>query len=266
MPIGDPPYYLDVPGCLRDGRFPTRADLDRVSPRNPVYIRAIWGYWRHRLPLVSIANSLALARAGIARDTRPPWEGIEIERDGGGEPTGVFVERTYVPMVELTLMAAAPRFTHADRVRGLRESMRIYAAMGTTSVFGRKARSRRASSPTSSSAPPIRSAWTRQRCPRSPPTSPWSAAASSTSGADSGSGGVNRRERLAGAHRAPPESAIRSAESRRHYACGERAWGAVRSRRRPRPEPLGLDATAALTGTSPRRARRWRGSRRSTAR
>lgn len=134
MPIGDPPYYFDVPQALTDGRFPTRADLDRVAPRNPVYIRAIWGYWRHTLPLVSIANSAALRLAGITRDTPPPWAGVTIEKDAAGEPTGVFVEQTYVPLVELSLMAAAPRFTHAERVRALRDSMTIYAATGTTSV------------------------------------------------------------------------------------------------------------------------------------
>lgn len=134
MPLGDPPYYFDVPRNLREGRFPTRRDLDRVSPENPVYIRAIWGYWRHVLPLVSIANSAALRLAGVTRDTALPWEGVTIETDAAGEPTGVFVERTYVPLVELSLMAAAPRFTHAQRVAGLRDSMRIYSAGGTTSV------------------------------------------------------------------------------------------------------------------------------------
>jgi len=135
MPVGDPPYYFDVPGNLAEGRYPTRHDLDRVAPRNPVYIRSIWGYWRHTLPLVSIANSEALRRAGITRATAAPWPGVEIEKDGRGEPTGVFIEQTYVPVVELSLMAAAPRFSHADRLRGLRESMRIYTATGTTSVF-----------------------------------------------------------------------------------------------------------------------------------
>jgi predicted amidohydrolase YtcJ len=134
MPLGDPPYYFDVPANLREKRFPTRHDLDRVAPRNPVYIRSIWGYWRHTLPLVSIANSEALRIAEVTGDTVPPWEGISIERDPAGEPTGVFTEQTYIPVVELSLMGVAPRFTHDDRVHGLRESMRIYNGTGTTSV------------------------------------------------------------------------------------------------------------------------------------
>jgi predicted amidohydrolase YtcJ len=134
MPLGDPPYYLDVPGNLREKRFPTRRDLDRVAPQNPVYIRSIWGYWRHTLPLVSIANSEALRLAGVTRQTMPPWDGIQIDRDSAGEPTGIFIEQTFIPVVELSLMAAAPRFTHQDRAHALRESMKIYNGVGTTSV------------------------------------------------------------------------------------------------------------------------------------
>src|SRR5262249_12078225 len=143
MPLGDPPYYLDIPGNLREKRFPTRRDLDRAAPRNPVYVRLIWGSVRHALPLVSIANSEALRLAGIPRETVPPWEGIQIERDSTGEPTGVFVEQTYIPIVELSLMAVAPRFTHRDRADGLRESMKIYNATGTTSVVEGPRRRRR---------------------------------------------------------------------------------------------------------------------------
>ncbi len=136
MPIGEPPYYWDVPGNLAENRFPTRWELDSASPDNPVYIRPIWGFWRHILPLTSVANSAALAAAGIGRDTAPPSPSIEIERQPGtGEPNGIIHEHTYMPVIELSHFAAAPRFTHADRVAGIKRAMRIYNRTGTTGVF-----------------------------------------------------------------------------------------------------------------------------------
>ncbi len=136
MPIGDPPYYSGVPGILREGRVPNRHELDEVAPNNPVYIRAIWGHWRNTLPLVSIANTEALRIAGVTRDTIPPAATIQIDKDHAtGEPTGVFHEFNYKPIVEHTLMSVTPRFTLEDRLAGLRDSMRIYNAVGTTSVF-----------------------------------------------------------------------------------------------------------------------------------
>jgi predicted amidohydrolase YtcJ len=133
MPVGSPPFYRDAPGCLAEQRWPMRADLDAAAPDHPVYVRGIWGYW-NRPPVYSVANSLALARAGITRDTRAP-KGIEILRDAAGEPTGVFVEHNLIQVLEFTLMQAAPRFTHADRLRALARSQQRYAARGVTAVY-----------------------------------------------------------------------------------------------------------------------------------
>jgi hypothetical protein len=136
MPIGDPPYYWNVPDILAEKRFPNRFDLDKVAPRNPVYIRAIWGFWRHTTPLVSIANSLALERAKITRETPPPAASVTIEKDpASGEPTGVFYENTMMPIVELTLMRLVPGFTREHRAGTLPESFRAYHSFGTTSIF-----------------------------------------------------------------------------------------------------------------------------------
>jgi predicted amidohydrolase YtcJ len=136
MPIGEPPFYWDVPECLAEKRWPTRHDLDTVAPNNPVFIRPVWGYWRHDFqPLISVANTKALQLCGITRDTPPPASTVEIQKDTSGEPTGLFLERTLIPMVELTLLRASGGFTHADRVKALRESIDIYHATGTTSVF-----------------------------------------------------------------------------------------------------------------------------------
>ena len=136
MPVGEPPFYEGVPQNLKEGRFPNRHELDSVAPDHPVYIRAIWGHWRNTLPLVSVANTLALKLAGITRNTMPPAPSIQIDKEPStGEPTGVLTEFTYKPLVEKTLMALIPQFTLDDRIAGLARSMHVYNSYGTTSVF-----------------------------------------------------------------------------------------------------------------------------------
>jgi len=133
MPVGAPPFYMDAPGSLRERRWPTRVDLDAAASGLPVYVRGIWGYW-NKPPVVSIANSAALARAGVTRDTVPP-KGVEILKDTTGEPTGVFVEHNLIQVLEFTLMRAVPRFTRADRLTALADSQRRYAARGVTAIY-----------------------------------------------------------------------------------------------------------------------------------
>ncbi|MEM2184501.1 MAG: amidohydrolase [Candidatus Methanomethylicia archaeon] len=65
-------------------RYPNRWDLDEVAPRNPVFLRRVCGH-------IAIANSLALKLAGIDKNTPDP-EGGKIDRDEGGEPTGILRE------------------------------------------------------------------------------------------------------------------------------------------------------------------------------
>lgn len=67
-------------GRIRDGRFPTGAELDSISTDHPIlYITQL-----HRL----CVNSVALRLAGITRDTPDP-PGSRIERDPDtGEPDG----------------------------------------------------------------------------------------------------------------------------------------------------------------------------------
>jgi predicted amidohydrolase YtcJ len=135
MPIGDPPYYFDVPEILAEKRWPTRQELDAAAPNNPVFIRSIWGYWRGTFPLVSCANTEALKRAGITRDTVSPVETLTIQEDANGDPTGVFIEREMAPVAELIWFRQATAFSSADRLAALPQSARAYHAVGTTSVF-----------------------------------------------------------------------------------------------------------------------------------
>ncbi|AMN44349.1 amidohydrolase [Rhodoplanes sp. Z2-YC6860] len=135
MPIGDPPYYFDVPDILAEKRWPTRQELDAAAPNNPVYIRAIWGYWRGTFPIVSCANTEALKRAGITRDTPSPSPTLVIQKDVNGDPTGVFVEQEMAPIAEMIWFREATQFTQADRLRALPLSAKAYHSFGTTSVF-----------------------------------------------------------------------------------------------------------------------------------
>ena len=135
MPIGDPPFYLGVPGTLSEKRWPTRQELDAAAPDNPVYIRSIWGYWRGTLPIVSCANTAALKRVGVTRNTVSPLPSVQIEKDANGDPTGVFVENDFAPLAELIWFREAASFSDEDRLRTLPESARAYHSFGTTSIF-----------------------------------------------------------------------------------------------------------------------------------
>ena len=135
MPIGDPPFYFDVPEILAEKRWPTRQELDAAAPNNPVFIRPIWGFWRSTPPLVACANTEGLKRAGITRDTVSPLPELTIEKDANGDPTGVFIEDGMQPTAELIWFRTAAEFSRADRARGIPIAAKAYHAFGTTSVF-----------------------------------------------------------------------------------------------------------------------------------
>jgi predicted amidohydrolase YtcJ len=69
---------------LVEGRHLNRADLDQASQRHPMVVTRTCGH-------VAVANSLALALAGITAQTPDPPGGV-IVRDEQGEPTGVLQE------------------------------------------------------------------------------------------------------------------------------------------------------------------------------
>lgn len=65
--------------------FPTRQDLDRIAPNNPVVLTRADGH-------ASVANSMALRLANITRNTAAPSGGA-INKDSQGEPTGMLIDR-----------------------------------------------------------------------------------------------------------------------------------------------------------------------------
>jgi hypothetical protein len=71
-------------GKLGEHRYVHAADLDPVSPSHPVVLMHTTGHY-------AVANSVALAAAGIARATPDPPGGT-IDRAADGTPTGVLKE------------------------------------------------------------------------------------------------------------------------------------------------------------------------------
>lgn len=134
MPVGEPPHYLDALNGIAERRLPTREELDQAAPRHPVYIPGLFGNWGYP-PGYSMLNTRALRLNGISRDTRPTCPGIDIVRGTDGEPTGAIIERNARPAAEFDLLPMVPRFGFDDRLAGLRLSMRLYNAVGTTSIY-----------------------------------------------------------------------------------------------------------------------------------
>jgi predicted amidohydrolase YtcJ len=109
----DQPYFAE-------GRAPTRADLDKVSPDHPVILTEFSGHaiW---------VNSKALALAGIDRTTVPPQGGVVV-KDAAGEPTGVLFEGA-AGLVRRIVPPATP----ADRDRAIGTAIDWMLARGITS-------------------------------------------------------------------------------------------------------------------------------------
>lgn len=104
-----------------EGRFPTRDDLDAVSADNPVVLYRADG---HAL----VANSAALAKAGVADETADP-EGGRIERDDRGRATGVLVDNA---MALVDGLVAAP--TREQKERAYAVGAAVYAEYGWTGL------------------------------------------------------------------------------------------------------------------------------------
>jgi len=133
-PLGDPPLgYFNDPRQLKEGRFPSRHDLDAVAPDNPVFIRSVWGWWSTP-PFPSVANSAALRLMGITNRSQPP-NNVTILKDAKGEPTGVFLETNRTPILEYTLCKQVPRFTYEERVKSVALASQVYSALGTTAGY-----------------------------------------------------------------------------------------------------------------------------------
>jgi predicted amidohydrolase YtcJ len=111
-------YRLDD---IKLGRYPTRWELDTVTPYNPIYIQRRDGH-------IGVVNSLALEKAGITKDTSDPPHG-KIQRDEQGVPTGVLMESA-----KDLVTSIIPDYTVEEYEKGLPLVIREFLENGLTSI------------------------------------------------------------------------------------------------------------------------------------
>jgi hypothetical protein len=106
---------------LTERRFPSRWDLDEVSPDNPVIILRVCGH-------ISCLNSKALELANITKQTTPP-PGGEIDKDPvTGEPTGILRDATNMMVMHLI------SYSDEELIEALKSACERAVGVGLTSV------------------------------------------------------------------------------------------------------------------------------------
>jgi predicted amidohydrolase YtcJ len=107
---------------LAEERHPNRRDLDEAAPDHPVALL-------HRSMHASVLNSVALARAGITRETPEPEGGVIDRELDTGEPSGVLFE-----MAAYVRDKLLPSLSQNEWDEGIAALNRHYLEMGITSL------------------------------------------------------------------------------------------------------------------------------------
>ena len=109
-------------GAWPGAELPTRAQIDDATPENPIFVQRLDAH-------MGLANSLALAEAGIERSTKDPPGGSIVKDPATGEPTGVLKDAAMelVHRVIPAPDAAAP-------LRAARAALAEAARLGVTTV------------------------------------------------------------------------------------------------------------------------------------
>jgi predicted amidohydrolase YtcJ len=98
-------------------QFPTRQDLDKIAPDNPVFLTRADGH-------ASIANSAALALAKIDKNTPAPFGGEILKDKKNGEPNGMLIDKAQA-LVSLHI----PKPSEAERreafIRGAKREIEL---------------------------------------------------------------------------------------------------------------------------------------------
>ena len=106
---------------FNNGKWPTKEDLDAVSPDHPVFVRRVDGH-------VGWANSLAIKLAQIGPETQSP-DGGEVVRDKTGGPTGIFKESAMGLVGKVV-----PATNNEQKVIAAKKAIDLAKQLGITSV------------------------------------------------------------------------------------------------------------------------------------
>ncbi|WP_273185571.1 amidohydrolase [Hyphomonas adhaerens] len=104
-----------------EGRVPSAADLDAVSPDNPVILSRADGH-------AMVVNTAALVAAGITDETENP-DGGAIERDADGHATGILIDNAMGLVSSLWTEPDA-----AAKALALETGAKVYVSRGWTGV------------------------------------------------------------------------------------------------------------------------------------
>jgi predicted amidohydrolase YtcJ len=106
---------------LKEKRYPTRWDLDKVAPDNPVFLIRVCGH-------VGIANSKALEQAGLDGKTSASLNEFVDKTPRTGELTGLVKEKA------VDLICSIPEPTEKDLLKACTVALIKAAKVGLTSV------------------------------------------------------------------------------------------------------------------------------------
>lgn len=106
-------------------RMPTLDEINAAAPDTPVFILHLYDR--------ALLNRAALVAVGYTKDTPNP-PGGEIQRDAGGNPTGMLIARPNAMILYATL-AKGPKLPLEMQVNSTRQFMRELNRLGITSAI-----------------------------------------------------------------------------------------------------------------------------------
>lgn len=109
-------------GQLAEKRHPTKSDIDKVLPNNPVYLQHTSGH-------MGVANSLGLEEMKISAETENPEGGNIVRFPNSQEPAGLVQETAMYPFVGQMLEKLASK-----QVEFFDTTQHYYASNGITTA------------------------------------------------------------------------------------------------------------------------------------